>query len=387
MSYAQITPEERYTLALLRKQVPRPSDAEIARIMGRHRSTIGREVERNSTTHDGRYRAEKAQEKANGRRSRSRRRCQFTTEDWSLINSRLQEFHSPKQISGRLRRDELLDISHESIYLHVWRDKQQGGELYRCLRQSRKKARKRYGTYEKRGRVDNKRHITERPAIVETRTEPGHWEIDTVMGSIGDTHCIVTLVERATGLTLIGKLANRTAGELNRRVIRLIKRHPDLFKTITSDNGTEFHSYAEIERVTGVTIYFAAPYHSWERGTNENTNGLIRQYLPKRISMKTLSQAGCNAVATKLNNRPRERYDFLTPLERLEELLSTAPLGKNAEAPPEGRHPLLDPPPRGGGGKTTAPKKGYYKRRALSKLKSVKKNKVRSTHVGVALRP
>lgn len=387
MSYIQITPEERYTLATLRKQVPRLSNAEIARMMGRHRSTIGRELARNSSRHDGAYRYSKAQEKANGRRSRSRRRCQFDWEDWAIIESRLKEFHSPRQISGRLRKEEILDISHESIYLYVWRNKQQGGDLYRCLRQSRKKARKRYGTYEKRGRVDGKRHISERPVVVESRTEFGHWEMDTVMGSVGDTHCVVTLVERATGLTLIGKLRNRSAAALNHRVIALIKRHPGFFKTITADNGTEFHSYLDIERVTGVTVYFATPYHSWERGTNENTNGLIRQYLPKRLSMKCLTQARCNKIARKLNNRPRERYDFTTPLERLEELLSTNPLGKNAEEPPEGRHPLLDPPPRGGKRKTTAPKKGYYKRRALSKLKRVKKTQVKSTTVSVALRP
>ena len=218
MSYIQITPEERYTLATLRKQVPRLSNAEIARIMGRHRSTIGREIVRNRSQHDLKYRCGRAQEKANGRRSRSRRRCQFTSEDWSLVEKRLREFHSPKQISGRLRQQEILDISHESIYLHVWRDKQRGGDLHRSLRQSRKKARKRYGSYEKRGRVDNKRHLSERPAVVESRSEVGHWEIDTVMGATGDRNCIVTLVERATGVVLIGKLRNRTAAALNDRV-------------------------------------------------------------------------------------------------------------------------------------------------------------------------
>ena len=204
MSYTQITPEERYTLAMLRKQVPRLSDAAIGRILGRHRSTIGREIARNSSRHDGAYRYSKAQEKAGGRRSRSRRRCQFTAEDWALVEARLREFHSPKQISGRLRKDGILDISHESIYLHVWRDKQRSGELYRSLRQARKKARKRYGSHEKRGRVDGKRHLSERPAVIEDRTELGHWEIDTVMGSVRDTHCIVTLVERATGKVLPG---------------------------------------------------------------------------------------------------------------------------------------------------------------------------------------
>ena len=132
-----------------------------------------------------------------------------------------------------------------------------------------------------------------------------------------DQHCIVTLVERVTGATLIGKLRRRRAAAVNHRVIDLIQAHPGLFKTITVDNGPEFHGYKEIERATGVTIYFATPYASWERGTNENTNGLIRQYLPKRTSMKRLTQDRCDAIARALNNRPRKRHGFRTPLDRL----------------------------------------------------------------------
>jgi IS30 family transposase len=188
------------------------------------------------------------------------------------------------------------------------------------LRQ-RPKYRKRYGTYEKRGRLGGKRHISERPSGVELRQELGHWEMDTVSGT-GSKHCIVTLVERASGCLLIGKLADHTKAELNRRVTRMILERPDLSKTITVDNGTEFHGYQEIERATGVTIYFATPYHAWERGTNENTNGLIRQYLPKRHPMKDVSQAQCSEIACILNNRPRKRYGFFTPLERLKQLVT-----------------------------------------------------------------
>ena len=376
MKYRQITPEERYTLATLRTQVPRLSNAEIARIMGRHRSTIGREIARNSSRHDGAYRCSRAQEMANGRRSRSRRRCQFTEQDWRLVERFLAELHSPKQISGRLRKEGRLSISHESIYLYVWRDKQRGGQLYRLFRQAGKKARKRYGSYEKRGRVEGKRHIDERPASVDRRTELGHWEIDTVMGSTKTRDCVVTLVERATGLTLIGKLANRTAPALNRRVISLIRRHPDLFRTITADNGTEFHSYRDIEKATGVTFYFATPYHSWERGTNENTNGLIRQYLPKRVSMTHLTQARCNAIARKLNTRPRERYGFSTPLERLDEIVETSTPLQDSKHLTERSHPLLDPPPQGGGRKAKASTNSHkrsYKRRHLQPLGRHKK--------------
>jgi len=315
MTFHQITPAERHTLGALRKQGY--SNAEIARVTDRHRSTIGREFQRNCAKHDGAYRHSKAQERTNGRRSRSRRNSQFGTREWELVEILLREKFSPEQVSGWLRLLEIIEISHETIYTHVQRDKTQGGNLWRNLRQP-SRYRKRYGPPEKRGRLMGKRHISERPAAAEMRSEIGHWEMDVVIGA-GNQHCIVTLVERKTGATLIGKLRCRKVVALNPRVIELIQAHPGLFKTITVDNGPEFHGYKEIEHATGVTVYFANPYRSWERGTNENTNGLIRQYLPKRTSMKHLTQDRCNAIASSLNNRPRKRHGFRSPLDRLTE--------------------------------------------------------------------
>lgn len=318
MPYHQITPAERYTLVTLLRQAPKLTCAAMARLMGRHRSTISRELRRNCSRHDGSYRFKRAQEQANGRRSRSRRKSHLTAADWKLIEDLLRADLSPEQVSGWLRRHGLVNVSHETIYIHIWTDKHRGGTLYRHLRQ-RPKYRKRYGTNERRGRLAGKRHISERPAVVEQRQEPGHWEMDTVAGS-GSKHCVLTLVERVTGCVLIAKLPDHTAAALNRRVIQLITESPELFKTITVDNGTEFHGYEQIEQATGVTFYFATPYHAWERGTNENTNGLIRQYLPKRTSMKNVTQAQCNLIACILNNRPRKRLGFMTPLERLQNL-------------------------------------------------------------------
>ena len=322
LHYHQITSDERYTLATLRKQVPRPSQAEMARLMNRHPTTISRELRRNSTPYDGAYRPSRAQEQANGRRSRSRRNSRFQHEHWQLIEQLLRADLSPEQISGRLRRDQVLSISHETIYQRIWNDKRRGGTLFRRLRQ-RPKYRKRYGTNEKRGRLPGKRHISERPPAVEHRQEFGHWEMDTVIGSA--THdCILTLVERLTGSVLIAHLPARNAAAVNRRLLQLINEQPHLFRTITVDNGTEFHAYEQIERVTDVLFYFATPYHSWERGTNENTNGLIRQYLPKRTTMKGLTQSRCNQIACILNNRPRKRHDFLTPIELLSRRVGVA---------------------------------------------------------------
>jgi IS30 family transposase len=312
MTYRQLSPAERYMLAALRRQGLNQS--QIARALGRHRSTVCRELLRNSSRSDGRYRAFTAQERTNGRRSRSRRNQHFSAADFALIDELLRRQWSPEQVAGRLRRAGLLSVSHETIYRHVWRDKREGGTLYTHLRGARKRRRKRYGAYDSRGRLAGKRLISERPPEVEARDRVGHWEVDTVMGS-GSKDCVLTLVERKTGLVLIGKLKDRTTESLNRRVIRLTGRHGARFETVTADNGTEFHGYERIERRTGVVFYFARPYHSWERGSNENANGLIRQYLPKGQSMAGLSQQQCNAIARKLNTRPRKRLGFRTPLE------------------------------------------------------------------------
>ena len=313
MKYHQITEQERYTIAALRQEGL--CAAAIARRLGRHRSTISREYARNGSRWDNGYRPSRAQEQANGRRSRSRRNQRFDDLEWMLVDSLLQDEWSPEQAAGFLRKNGTVSISHETIYRHVWKDREHGGDLCKHLRCARKKRRKRYARYDSRGRLAGKRHISERPSWIERRSQVGHWEIDTVMGS-GDGHCIVTLLERATGYVLIGKLASRTMEEATRRTIQLIRKHPEKFKTITADNGTEFHAYKKIEKATGVKIYFATPYHSWERGSNENANGLIRQYLPKRKSMAHVTQHDCNKIAAKLNTRPRKRYDYDTPEER-----------------------------------------------------------------------
>lgn len=318
MTYRQITSDQRYTLAVLRRQEPKLSIGAIAKLLGFHRSTIYRELQRNACA-DGSYRPSKAGRRTRGRRSRSRRNSQFTPTHMAVVNGLLQERWSPEQISGSLRRHRILCISHETIYNHVWRDKELGGGLFRFLRHAPKRFRKRYGRNDSRGRLAGKKHLSERPAGVEARSELGHWEMDTVMGK-GSKHCILSLVERATGYTLIGKLPDRTAHATTTKAIELIKQHHQLFKSITVDNGTEFHDYKTIENETGVDIYFATPYHSWERGTNENTNGLIRQYLPKRTSMAHITQRHCNNIAAALNTRPRKRYAFRSPTEVLREL-------------------------------------------------------------------
>lgn len=309
-TYHQLTPGERYELSALRKQGLKP--AAIARALGRHRTTIWREIKRNSNR-DGAYRPSTADQMTRGRRSRSRRNQRFTAADWRLVDPWIREDFSPEQISGWLLRRRELSISHETIYRHIWADWKRGGTLRRHLRGARKQRRKRYGHYDSRGRLAGKRPISERPLGAENRSRVGHLEGDTVLGT--DQHCLLTLVDRKSGFTWIGKLEARTVEATNRAAIALINATARSTRTITVDNGTEFHGYKAIEASTGVTFFFATPHHSWERGTNENTNGLIRQYAPKRTSLARLTQADCHRIAAKLNNRPRKRLGFRTPAE------------------------------------------------------------------------
>jgi len=275
---------------------------------------ISREIRRNRCADAG-YRAFKADSRTRGRRPRSRRNERFTPEDWTIVERYLRMDWSPEQVAGFLRVEGVMRISHETIYLHVWRDRRADGTLWTHLRQSRKKQRKRHGGRDGRGRLAGKRHISERPPEVETREETGHWEIDTAKGDSQARHSILTIVEQTTGFLQIGKLKRHRAVDTTDRCIELIGRWPGGFVTITADNGTEFHSYLDIEAATGVEFYFATPYHSWEWGTNENTNGLIRQYLPKGQSMAHITQDDCDAIAAKLNSRPRKRLGYKTPEE------------------------------------------------------------------------
>jgi IS30 family transposase len=310
--HAQITLEERYAIMALKKRGL--SMRAIASDLGRAPSTISRELRRNLSS-QGRYTPTKAHSYAVARRRRSRRNSHFTDEQWGLVEYLIGLDWSPEQVAGWLKLHGLLSISHETIYLRIWRDKGGGGELWRHLRQAAKKRRKRYRSRDSRGRLAGKRHISERPAEVETRAIAGHWEIDTIKGDSQATHSAVTMVERKTGYTMMGKLERHRAGECAAKVIEMIAGCEGGVHTVTADNGSEFHAYERIEVATGAEFYFATPYHSWERGTSENTNGLIRQYLPKRTSMAEKRQSDLDEIAARLNARPRKRLGYRTPEE------------------------------------------------------------------------
>jgi len=312
MLYHQLTQEERYLIAGGRRLLQ--SQRELADALGRAPSTISRELRRNATAHDGAYRGEKAHSYAVARRRRCRRGPQFSEAVLGQVDEALRQHWSPEQIVGQFRAKGRRVPSHETIYRRLRENKRAGGTLYRYTRIMSKKGRKRYRSPATRGVLLGKRHISERAAIVERRGRIGDWEGDTVMGT-GSSDCLLTLVERKSGVTLIRKLKARNMVETTAAAANVIRRRRKQFHTITFDNGTEFHDYEELERRFEVTCYFATPYHSWERGSNENLNGLIRQYLPKGRCLRNITQADCNEIAKALNTRPRKRHGFKTPLD------------------------------------------------------------------------
>ena len=314
MTYTQITLHERYAIWMLRKLGFSP--AAIARQLKRHRSTITREVRRNIWRENGvTSQPLKAQRYTNERRRVARRGSHFADEEWAFVEDLIREDWSPEQIMGWCARFGILSISHETIYRRIVKDRKQGGTRWTHLRVVTKRYRKRYGAYDSRGRLAGKRHISTRPVEAEHRARVGHWEGDTVHGSTQHNACILTMVERKSGFLAIGQLDRCGAPETTARLRQLIGAQPQPVRTLTLDNGTEFHAYKQLEAMTDTVCYFATPHHSWERGSNENANGLIRQYLKKGVSMEHLTQRDCELIADKLNRRPRKRLGFRTPEE------------------------------------------------------------------------
>ncbi len=305
-TYIQLTQGQRYQIkALLSIGRKKP---EIARELGVDKSTIYREVKRN-TGHRG-YRPKQAHKKALKRRI-AKSRTRISAETWELVEKRLCKDWSPEQVSGRLKNNGIR-ISHERIYQYVYADKCAGGMLWKHLR-CQKKRRKRIGGHDRRGKIPNRRSIEERPAIVEERTRLGDWEGDLILGE-DHQGVVLTLTERKSRFTLLRSLPGKHAAPVTQAIIELLKWIAYL-RSITFDNGKEFSGHQEVSLSLNIDCYFAHPYASWERGTNENTNGLIRQYLPKKRNLKDVSVKEEIMIMDRLNLRPRKCLDFKTPYE------------------------------------------------------------------------
>lgn len=308
--YKQLGQEERYQIYAYHKSGMR--NQAIANELGVHPSTIGRELKRNSGLKG--YRPKQAHQKMLQRRQGVPKAQKLTEVMKSRIQEKLQEDWSPEQICGTFRKAGVEMVSHERIYQYIWEDKLSGGRWYQHLRGSHKKRKKRYGSHEKRGQIKDKVMIDERPLEVEEKKEMGHWEIDTVIGA-NHKGALVTLVERVSKFTLIGQVPHKQASLVSAKSIELLKPYQDWVHTITTDNGKEFAQHQTISQQLKTQVYFAHPYHSWERGLNENTNGLIRQYFPKGTSLKNVEKEKLDWVMNRLNHRPRKTLGFRTLYE------------------------------------------------------------------------
>jgi len=306
-SYHQLTQEQRYQIYALRKT--KHSLSEIATVIGVHKSSVSRELKRNRGQRG--YRPQQAQELALERRTIGLSR--IPAEIWAKVERLLRQDWSPEQISGRLKKEQKVCLSHEWIYQYVLKDKQAGGDLYRHLR-CQKKRRKRYGTYDRRGKLPNCRSIEERPAIVNHRKRLGDWEVDTVIGK-NHQQALVTLTERKSRFTLLAKVSRRTARAVRQQVYRVLLPVQDKVHTLTSDHGKEFADHEQIAAALNLKFYFAHPYAAWECGTHENTNGLLRQYFPKKSDFQAVSSKQLQRAMSRLNCRPRKSLRFKTPFE------------------------------------------------------------------------
>lgn len=306
--YSQLTEVQRYQIEALKKA--EKNQKEIATIIGVTASTICREFKRNTGQRG--YRPKQANIKALIRRKEAVKSVKMTTALITLIETKIKLDWSPEQVAGWLDREKEIKISHERIYQHVWADKFDGGELYKCLRQSNKKRKKRYGSKDKRGQIRNRISIDDRPEVVSQKTRIGDWEIDTVIGK-NHQGALVTIVDRRSKFTLIKKVDSKHAEVVTQATITLLTPYLDKTLTITADNGKEFSGHEQMTNELGAAVYFAHPYSSWERGLNENTNGLIRQYFTKGSSFESITDAQVEEVMEKLNHRPRKTLNYETP--------------------------------------------------------------------------
>jgi len=308
-TYTRLTEEERYQI--YEGVTEKYSHREIAAQINKHHSTVSREIKRNTGLRG--YRPKQAQEKAQNRHQNKPRHIKLTPEIQSLIAENIHHEWSPDQIQGRLRSEGLPMVCATTIYGFIQQDKASGGNLHKHLRH-RKPYKRRTGSPEARGQIIGRVSIDERPPIVDEKVRIGDWEADTVIGK-GHKGVLVTLADRVSKKTLIAHAPSKHAEVVKDAIIRLLESEKKYLHTITFDNGKEFSYHAQIKERLGSENYFAHPYHSWERGLNENHNGLIRQYLPKGMALDKVTEEDITFIQKRLNNRPRKLLGYKTPNE------------------------------------------------------------------------
>jgi IS30 family transposase len=317
-NYQQLTYDQRCQISALKKSGC--SQRKIAKIINVSQPTVSRELSRNTGKRG--YRHKQAQIKAENRRLEARGPTKMIPAMIKTIESKLRLEWSPEQVSGWLldEREEL--VSHETIYLHIWANKRAGGDLYTHLRRQGKKYDKRRNGKSTRGQIKNRVSIDDRPKVVENKSRIGDWEIDTVIGK-GHSGALVTIVERVTKFTVSAQVNSKSAEDVTKATIALLMPFRDVVHTITADNGKEFAYHEKISKALSADVFFAHPYSSWERGLNENTNGLLRQYFPKETNFKNVSQKEVDRAVKRLNSRPRSDLGFKTPGQLMDDYRTT----------------------------------------------------------------
>jgi len=311
MSYTQLTLKERYHISACHKLGY--NQKEIALELGVSPSTISRELRRNRNE-QGHYDPEAAQIETRLRHRHKHKHTVITPSIERYIRSKLKVEWSPEQIAGRLKRERGGSVSHETIYRFIYANKARGGRLYQALRHRNKSYHRRGAAKDSRGKIPHRIGIEERPEVVEKKSRIGDWEIDTVIGK-GHQGVLVTLADRKSKFALIGHSTTKEAEQVTRVTLELLEPLKQVTHTITSDNGKEFARHQEIAKALEADFYFANPYHSWERGLNEHTNGLIRQYLPKEKELLDVTKKELDMIQNRLNHRPRKVLGYRTPHE------------------------------------------------------------------------
>ncbi len=315
MSYKHLSLEERHYIELSAKKGK--SLSEIAKDLGRSQSTISREISRTKGQRGSRH--NQAHRQAQERHATKDKAIKLTESITHIIEKYIREDWSPEQIAGRLKVEGIVDLHYETIYQYIVTDKKAGGDLYTHLRHQNKTYRKRYGSARNRNGIPNRTDIDERPEVANNRERVGDWEADTMIGK-NHQGALVTLDERKTKLRLALPVTSKKANAVTEAIMSLLKPVKKFVRTITFDNGKEFTQHEQIASVIKCETYFAKPYHSWERGQNENANGLLRQYFPKSMELKEVASKQVVEAVHKLNNRPRKCLEFKTPYEVFEEL-------------------------------------------------------------------
>lgn len=310
MNYTHLSRDERYQICLMRRQGH--NCTQIAQELGRHRSSISREIKRNTSLRG--YKANAADIQAHARQCQRRNAKQFTAQHWKTLDALIRLDISPEQITNRVMLEQGFSISCETIYQRILRDKQAQGDLYRHLR-CQKSRRKRYGSgRERRGSIKGRLCIEQRPEVVDQKSRIGDLEGDTIIGK-NHQGAIVTLVDRKSRYTFAAQVDAKKSDLVGQAVIDLLRPHKKRCHTLTFDNGKEFADHAFISKCLQAKVYFAHPYCSWERGLNENTNGLLRQYFAKKTNLSNISQEQLDDAVYKLNHRPRKCLRYRTPYE------------------------------------------------------------------------